>query len=281
MPAPPPAKRPPPPPTKAPPPKQQAAATKEFTIERGITLEAHKIVLYGTGGCGKSELCSLLGQLGIEVLFLDVDNETAHLDVARVVIDTWDELRAAAQNVALVEPFGAVVVDSGTIAEEKAVEWVIANVDHEKNKPVRRLEDYGWGKGYQHVYETFLLLLQDLDALARRGKHVIVTAHDCLTLVPNPAGEDFKQHQPRLQDLASGKASIRRRLKEWATHLFFIKYDVSVEDGKAQGAGTRSIYTSEQPTHLAKSRTLPADEPPIPYDKGDAELWRRLFQKET
>ena len=53
---------------------QQAATTKEFTIQRGITLEAHKIVLYGTGGCGKSELCSLLGQLGIEVLFLDVDN---------------------------------------------------------------------------------------------------------------------------------------------------------------------------------------------------------------
>ena len=208
-----------------------------------------------------------------------MDGETEHLDVARVQITTWGDLRTAAQNKELVAPFGAVVIDSGTKAEEHAVNHVIETVPHEKGRPISRLEDYGWHKGYQHVYETFLLLLQDLDALVRAGKHVLITAHDCTAKVPHPEGEDFIQHQPRLQDLASGRASIRRRVKEWATHLFFLGYDIAVDDGKATGSGSRAIYCSETPTHMAKSRTL-SDSPPIVYKKGDPELWHRLFGKE-
>jgi hypothetical protein len=57
-----------------------------------------------------------------------------------------------------------------------------------------------------------------------------------------------------LQNTAKG--NIRARLKEWADHLLFFGYDVVVDEkGVAQGSGTRTLYTSEMPFCMAKSRT--------------------------
>src|SRR5690606_13160109 len=139
------------------------------------------------------------------------------------------------------------------------------------------IEGYGFGKGLTHLYETFLQVLGDLDGMIRRNKFVICTAHECTANVPNPAGEDWIRYEPRLQSPASGKNSIRHRVKEWCDHLLFVGYDVAVEDGKGVGAGTRTIYPCELPICMAKSRDL-AD--PIPYPKGSANLWKKLLNKE-
>lgn len=247
-------------------------------ISRGRKKRAQRVVVYGPGGVGKTELCSLLGLAAIEPLFLDLDGGSYELEVARVEkkdLETFDALRTALQNRKLLEPFGAVVIDSATRAEELAVAWTIENVKTDKGKSVESIEGYGWGKGYMRVYETFLRLLGDLDEVVRHGKHVICTAHECMADVPNPGGEDWLRYEPRLQSPPKGKASIRHRVKEWCDHLLFVGFDVHVaKDGKAVGAGTRTIYPTEQPTHWAKSRRL---EEPIPCERGDAALWQRLF----
>ena len=60
--------------------------------------------------------------------------------------------------------------------------------------------------------------------------------------------------------------------------MLFIGYDVAVnKDGKGTGSGTRAIYTTERPTHIAKSRTLNET---IPYNDGDSAIWNRLFNQE-
>jgi len=272
---------------KAPPPPRpngnnaqaQAFPSKPLTVQKGRTLKIQKTVIYGSGGIGKSELCANIAQLGIEPLFFDLDMETGHLPIARVNISDWQELLTGLRQRDLWEPYQCVVIDSATKAEEYATRWVIANVKHEKPEKVpfiRGIEDYGWAKGYTHVYETFLLLLQELDAIVRSGRHVILTAHDCVANAPNPEGEEWIRYEPRL--LAHKHASIRHRLKEWAFHVLFIGYDISVANRKATGAGTRTIYTHERPTFLAKSRTLPDQD--IPYAKGDATLWRLMLGKE-
>jgi len=84
-------------------------------------------------------------------------------------------------------------------------------VDETDGVAIRRLEDYGFGKGCQHVYETFLPLLSDLDQHVRAGRNVALILHDCTATVPNPKGEDYIRWEPRLQSPASGKASIRLR----------------------------------------------------------------------
>lgn len=271
----------------APPPqapmKQTTAApgkvAKSFAVQRGPRDEAHKIVIYGPGGVGKTELCSLLNQVGIEPLFVDLEGSSSFLDVARLepAPASFDDTRDALHGD--FSGFGAVIIDSLSKLEEHARDHVIATVPHEKGPSVviKSIEDYGWGKGYMHIYEAMLLILQDLDAIARKGVHVVCVCHDATERVPNPAGEDFLQWQPRLQSPPK-QGKLRERVKEWCDHLFYIGWDRYVDrDGKATGSGTRTIYPCELPTHWAKSRVLDSV---IPYHRNDSELWRQLFGSE-
>jgi len=213
-------------------------------------------VLYGPGGVGKSTLASQAPQ---PVAFFDLDDSLPRLRPdgdLRVVsgIDTWNNLRAAVQADGW-DGVKTLVIDSLTKAEELCVAHTLATVPHEKGHRVQRLEDYGFGKGLQHVFDTFLPLLADLDRHCRAQRHVILICHDCTDQVPNPAGEDWLRYEPRLQSPKSGRASIRLRVREWADHVLFLGYDVDVKDGKGRGAGTRTVYPAELPHCMAKSRT--------------------------
>jgi hypothetical protein len=275
----------PPPPAKrspAPPPTPSAAAAAvvdmDFTVTHGRVKDVgEKVTIYGTGGSGKSTLAALLKEVGINPLILDLDGGTKHLDVSRVDITSWSMLRAALQKKELIKQFGAVVIDDLTKGEEYCCTHIVQTIKKTVNNQkvtVQSIEDYGWGDGYGYLYHEFLNMLGDLDAIARMGVHVICIAHDCTNSVPNPVGENFIRYEPRLQSPKSGKDSVRARVKEWTDHLLFLGYDIAVENGKARGGGTRTIYTSETPTALAKSRTLRGD---IAYTEGSVELWNRLF----
>lgn len=284
--SPPPASKPkppaPPPPTTArsSAPVVGAASNKTFSVSRGIKQEAKRIVLYGTGGIGKSECFANLEQVGFKPVIIDIEHGTTHIDCARIdTIETWDELRAVLNPTnGNLDGFDFVVIDSGTKAEELATAWTLANIKHEKGHLVSSIEGYGFGKGLTHLYETYLQLLGDLDALCRRGINVGIICHDTTATVPNPAGENFKRYEPRLSSPESGKSSIRSRVREWCDHLLYIGYDRVVgDDGKAKGSGTRTIYGQELPTWLAKSR--PSIDP-VFYKRGDAEIWKLIFNKE-
>lgn len=212
--------------------------------------------------------------VGVKPLFIDVENGTRHMDVSRIGdIQTWEDLRAVLHD-PICEQFGAIVIDSGTKAEELAMNFVVRTIPHEKGNKIERIEDYGWGKGYVHIFEMMLLLLGDLDQHKRAGRHVVIICHDCTAKVPNPAGDDWLRYEPRLQN--SDRANVRLRVREWADYLAFIGYDVAAKDGKAKGSGTRSIFSCEMPTHMAKSRT---SIDVLPYGKGDSEFWSQVFGK--
>jgi hypothetical protein len=236
-----------------------------------------KIGIYGPGGIGKTTLAATAPG---PVAFIDLDDSLAvmedlhGLDVRPVTgIESWQALRAAL-NAPGWDGIKTIVIDPATRAEELCVAETLATVPHEKGHRVSRLEDYGYGKGYQHVYDVFLLLLADLDQHVRAGRNVVLVCHDCTSNVPNPAGEDWIRYEPRLQSPNSGKASIRLRLREWLDDLLFLGYDVAVDkEGKGQGSGTRTIWPVELPHCMAKSRKL-AD--PLPLDKFSPALWDAL-----
>ena len=177
----------------------------------------------------------------------------------------------------LFEEFVAVANGKLTKAEELAVAWVLDNVPVDEKRKANRMEDYPYGKGYTHVYETFLTFLGDLDAHVRAGRNVILIAHDCTTQVPNPHGEDWLRYEPRLQSPSSGKNSIRLRVREWLDHLLFLSFDVDVRDGKGQGTGTRTLYPVELPHCMAKSRTC---DTAMPVAKNDPSVWERIITKQ-
>ena len=248
-----------------------------------IEPQGHRIGLFGPGGVGKTTLAATAPG---PVAFLDLDDSLpvlqpslGELEVRRVAgIRAWQDIHDVLHSDGW-DDIKTIVIDSATKAEELALEWTLLNVRHDKDGVIiRRIEDYGFGKGYQHLYETFIRLLPDLDLHIRAGRNVVLILHDCTASVPNPKGEDYLRFEPRLQNPSSGKASIRLRIREWLDHLFYIGYDVECSKNdrrKAQGHGTRTIYPREMPWCMAKSRTL-AD--PMELIQFETTLWTELLK---
>ena len=259
-----------------PPARQQPARTVSFG--RIQSAAGHRFVLYGPGGIGKTTLATYCPGL---VAVFDLDDSLSRLlpqiEAAGMAdqvlpvggVDSWAALRDALHAGGW-DSVCTIVIDTLTKAEELCSAHTLETVPHEKGHKVQRLEDYGYGKGYMHVFDTLLPLLADLDAHCRAGRHVVLICHDCTTNVPNPMGDDWLRYEPRLQSPASGKASVRLRVREWADHVLFYGYDVDVSDGKGRGSGTRTIYPSELPHCMAKSRTCRF---PVPITEPSGELW--------
>ncbi len=164
--------------------------------------------------------------------------------------------------------------DTATKLEEFAINETLRKVRGPDGK-AESIEDYGYGKGYQFVFDTFRNVLGDFDAHIRAGRNVILIAHDCTQKVPNPEGEDWIRYEPRLQTTAGGKASIRLALKEWSDHVLFLSYDVAVDKKKkAAGSGTRTLYTSELPHFMAKSRSTNES---FAIDEPGKSPWEEIF----
>lgn len=251
-----------------------AATPSAFSVTRGTKNMPQRVVLYGPGGIGKSTLASLAPN----PIFIDLESGTNHLDVARVEgITSWHDMRECLAT-GLFDPFSTIVIDSATKAEELAIAHTLATVPHEKGNRITSLEGYGYGKGYQHAFETYILLLADLDRHIRAGRNVVLLAHDCTSEVPNPTGDDFLRYEPHLQQPKSGKSSIRERVFQWADHVLFLGYDVAVnQDGKGIGAGTRTIWPVERPWLRAKSRSLSQ---PVEFkDASDGTIWADIMKE--
>ena len=270
-------------------PRGRAVTTtaRQSGVKRGIVADqGERIGLYGSGGIGKTELAASLSKVGIEPLFIDLDQGSLGLDVARAVSGddehltrTFTEVRSVLQNHDLIRQFGAVVIDTFTTLEDRIREHVIATIPHEKGKTITSIEDYGFGKGLSHVFDQALLILADLEAISRLGIHVVVICHQVSEKVPSVESEDFLEYQPRLQ--SPGKtAKLRERMFEWCNHFFRVDFDRFVEGGKVATNNKRSVNTIKTTTAWAKHRTMPNGrvfDPAIPFEKDSYLLWSTMF----
>lgn len=267
--------------TQTPPPPANQQARAKVAFAAIPEKKGQRVVLYGTGGIGKTTLACLLE----DAAFIDLDESLPILKkqlkeigapIPKVAqASNWQEVR----NVLQADGWDSVkniIIDTATKLEEFAVAHTLKTVKRENGGVATGVEDYGYGKGYQFVFDSFLPILGDLDRHVRAGRNVILIAHECTANVPNPGGENFIRYEPRLQSPASGKASIRLRIKEWADHVLFLSYDIAVDKkGKAQGSGTRTLYSAELPSFMAKSRTTDKQ---FDVAIGDATIWDNILK---
>ena len=268
----------------APPAVAATAAPRRLTFGPVHQNTGHRCVLYGPGGIGKTTLAA---QAPGPVAFIDLDDSLPRLrpnleaaglmaNIRNVPVETWAELMGVLQSDGWDE-IKTLCIDSGTKAEELAVAHTLETVLVDGRR-VNSIEGYGFGKGYGYVFDTFLPMLAALDRHCRSGRNVVLICHDCTSTVPNPAGEDWLRYEPRLQSPASGKASIRLRVREWADHVLFLGYDVDVtKDGKGRGIGTRTLYPAELPHCMAKSRTC-GEAMGVGTGRDGAEVWGSVIR---
>ncbi|MEN6535018.1 MAG: ATP-binding protein [Bryobacteraceae bacterium] len=252
-----------------------AAPAKTFALINPPAVVGHRVGIYGPGGSGKTTLATLAPG---PVAVVDADDSLAVLgaQVKVVPVNNYGDLRLALR-APIWDGIRTIVLDSATAIEEWVIAWTLANVPHEKGHSIKRIEDYGFGKGLQHIYDSFMPLLADLDTHVKAGRNVVLVMHDCTTTVPNPTGDDYLRYEPRLQSPNSGKNSIRLRVREWLDHLIFIGYDIAAKDKKATGSGSRTFWPTEQAHCMAKSRRI-ADS--MEYVQGDDTLWRALMPEQ-
>lgn len=254
-------------------PKKPSDVAQKFVLSFGKpkTNEGRRILIYGAGGVGKTTLAMAMGG---KTAFIDLDKSLGKLSGEYVNVDNVTTLEGVTDWASLCGMLNAegwdginnIIIDTMTMAEQFAVEHTLATIPN-GNAQAKSIEDYGYGKGYGFVFETFMRLLPILEKHTSAGRNIVLICHDCQRTVANPAGGDYLRFEPRLQDPASGKASIRLRLREWCDEVLFVAYDASIDEKakKAQGAGVRSVYTQDKLWCMAKSRatteTIPLDSP--------------------
>ena len=252
-------------------PSVSQAPTKTFTRSRGLARTAHRTMIYGPGGIGKTSLAAAFPG----VVIVDIEKGSVdHENVNRVLdVTSFGELRSFLQSDDFSDD-SAICIDSITKAEEWAVADVLATAKTRDGNQAKCIEDYGYKDGYTMVYDRMLMLLGDLDRLYAKGKHIILIAHSIDAAEKNALGEDFRRRRPRL--LNADKTNVVAKYCEWVDHVLCIELDMDVtKKGKAIGGGSRTIYCQDTPARLAKTRTLNPD--PIIYEPGDGSLWTAML----
>lgn len=239
-------------------------------ITKGKVESAKKVVIYGPEGIGKSTLASRFP----DPVFIDTEGSTKELDVARYPVPmSWNDIITDVEDTAAEAPCKTLIIDTADWAEQFCIKAVC-----QKNG-VGGVEDFGYGKGYVYVSETFAELLRACDKCIEAGINVVFTAHAMMRKFEQP--DEMGAYDRWEMKLSKKVAPL---LKEWADMVLFCNYktdvitDQNTKSKKATG-GRRVVYTSHHPCWDAKNRYGLPDQMEMSFD-GIAHLFTNTKQPE-
>lgn len=219
-------------------------------IRTGKQPKPRKTLLYGVHGSGKSTWASQWPK----PLFIDLENGVADLDVVSIdchaSIDVaWGSILELSGDHDL--QLKTVVIDS--------VDWLERLIAEDICKKAGKdaLSDFDYGKGKGKLVSAFSKVLKALEQLIAKGYHVVLLGHAESVKVEPPDSASYHRYAPKLVD------DIADMVQEWCDEVLFVTYDRKVKEveegfnrtrGVAVGSGTRLLYTTEKPSHLAKNR---------------------------
>lgn len=245
---------------------------------------ANKIVVHNSG---KTTLAAHMPS----PIFIDIENGSAELDVARYVFEdetvvpkSFDEVMNAIADIAVNEhDYKTLAIDS--LDRLEALIWAHvckrdSGVKSELNKTGRQLisiESYGYGKGYNVALDAFRPLLVALQRLLdKRQMNIVFIGHAHVKTFKNPSGDDYDRYCLRAHPGIAGQT------KEWVDVVGFCHFEefaakVEGSDKKAQvgfSTGVRMVEFERQAAFDAKSRIamprsieLVAEDPWAPIQK--------------
>lgn len=237
-----------------------------------------RILIYGPQGLGKSTF----GSKAPNPVFIQTEDGLDAIDVpAFPLAKTWAEVKKYLTELCNEDhDYRSVVIDSLDWLEPLMWQHLIAErPTDEKGRPVKAIEDYGFGKGYVHVMDYWNEYIRAVNYLrSERNMMVIQTAHAQVKRFDNPETDAYDRYEIKLHKSAAAK------IQEHSDMVLFTNYYVGVkkedvgfngERKRAIGNGDRILYTEERPAFLAKNRYgLPAE---IPFDK-NGDYWKVIAE---
>jgi hypothetical protein len=237
------------------PPAKAPITVSLASVKRGKIRSPFRITIYGVEGIGKSSFAAGAPN----PVFLDAEQGTTELDVARFDVDSWAQLLAYVDELTKGEhDFKTVALDTLDAIEQML--WTHLCETRDWNG----IEAPGFGKGYTAAQEHWRELAVRLERMQRlRGLNVILCAHAQIKTFKNPEGDDFDRYNMKLNEKAAGL------LKGWSKTVLFAQYETfSVEDKNKRvrgvSSGNRLVRTTRTAAYDAKNRndldeSLPLD----------------------
>jgi hypothetical protein len=211
-----------------------------------------RLVIYGVPGIGKTTLAADAPA----PIFLPIEDGLGQLQVPTFPRpSTYEEVESAIS--ALIEEdhdYRTLVIDSLDKLEPLIWDHVCATVPSDKGGEVKRIEQYGYGKGYTHALNEWRRLLRGLDVLREKGMAIVMIAHSQVVRFEAPDLDSYERYQLRLHKLADAAVT------DWADAVLFANYRVTVVETsagdrkRAVGKGERVLHTNERPAFRAKNR---------------------------
>ena len=218
------------------------------------------MVVYGTEGIGKTTLASKFPN----PLFIDVENGSKELDVARVdeSLNTWNNLLDVLNEIDKDPTIcRTVVIDTVDAAELLLMRYL------EQKHHTNNVEALDYGKGTIYIRDEMTKLLNILDSINDKGCNVVLLAHSTIRKFEKP--DETGAYDRYELKLTRKNAPL---IKEWCDCLLFTNYETTVispsnkmEKKKITG-GKRMIYTSHHPAWDAKNRYGLPEKLPLEYD---------------
>lgn len=273
------------PPVPAAPAPKSSRTVKKFSVTTWEgSEEGEKIIIHAKSGMGKTTLAAMAP----EPVFIGLDDggrKIKHPITGESLqhipgIETFSDVRDVLHQVDLFDDYETIIIDTGTQLQHLGLLHTFTTVKGPKNTTCTNIEQYGYHKGYRHLYDTMHHILGDLDPLVKRGKNIIIVCQMLPIKISNPGGEDFLCNTPELQ--ADPKNSIAADYISWVDHIFMIDHtDIQTKDGKAASTGGRCIRVHPEIHFEAKSRTLGPDLATVSFgNKQDNSIWLFLFGDE-
>ncbi|NOQ21605.1 MAG: AAA family ATPase [Candidatus Aegiribacteria sp.] len=262
-----------------------AAAPRNFTVAPWTGEgDGEKIIIYGPSGMGKTTLAAMAP----DPVFIGCDDggrrirnpltgePVLHVPGIANFRDVQDALRSH-----VFDDHTSVVIDTGTVLQDWAIPHILTTVKHEKGYTVHKFEDYGYGKGFTHLYEAMYSIPVALERLVHMGKNIILLCQLRGSITGNAGGDDYVKTGPALYPGGKkGTNNIQAMYCEWVDHIFRIDWEgATVTDGKIAPVSTRMVRVHPDATFEAKSRSnVFAEYPAVTFSKpNDDSLWRILF----
>ena len=213
-------------------------------IESGKKKKPIKAVFYGPEGCGKSTI----GAAMPEALMVDAEDGTGYIDCKRVQVTNWADLSAATMELGR-DQHGhkTIVFDTIDAAERMLADYTAAK--HQKES----IEEFGYGKGFVMVAESFNKFLKACDQIAEQANVVLICHSTVKKFSPPDEADAYDRYEMRLNK------NVLPLVKEWADCIGFLTWMdtvVTQQDGrkKATGGKKRLLHLERCAAFDAKSR---------------------------